>query len=178
MSRPRTKVRPKDIILQSKQHSLDPVSQGSCQEGWVDGSTVGLGCLYADINDLGDDEPSGEKDCLGFGESGRLVEIYNQEQLEFLQSMLAQIEEENQMDGNVWWWIGLNDRAEEGNFVWPSGATPGFTNWDVEYGEPYPDIEDYEYDCVEMQSAQFFSLLWMTMNCDDNLNTVPVCQLL
>ena len=115
--------------------------------------------------------------------------------------MLAQIEEENQMDGNVWWWIGLNDRAEEGNFVWPSGATPGFTNWDVEYGEPYPgenakndkillliiiiikiafcsDIEDYEYDCVEMQSAQFFSLLWMTMNCDDNLNTVPVCQLL
>ncbi|AUX39119.1 uncharacterized protein SOCE26_005010 [Sorangium cellulosum] len=32
------------------------------------------------------------------------------------------------------WWIGLNDRGAEGNFVWDSGEPAGYTNWYA--GEP------------------------------------------
>jgi hypothetical protein len=31
-------------------------------------------------------------------------------------------------------WIGYNDVASEGNFVWSSGQTPGYTQWNT--GEP------------------------------------------
>ena len=37
-----------------------------------------------------------------------------------------------------WWWLGLNDIAVEGEFVWPVSGPATFTYWDVEYEEPYP----------------------------------------
>ncbi len=41
-------------------------------------------------------------------------------------------------------WIGLNDRAEEGNFEWVSGAPITYTNWGT--GEPNNrDDEDYTH---------------------------------
>jgi len=44
------------------------------------------------------------------------------------------------------YWIGFNDAATEGTFVWSSGETPGFTHWNS--GEPNnamppPRGEDY-----------------------------------
>lgn len=44
------------------------------------------------------------------------------------------------------YWIGYNDAAQEGTWVWSSGQTPGFTYWDL--GEPNnasppPEGEDY-----------------------------------
>ncbi|MBX3358167.1 MAG: hypothetical protein KF745_07045 [Phycisphaeraceae bacterium] len=40
-------------------------------------------------------------------------------------------------------WLGYNDIASEGTFVWTSGETPGFTNWSG--GEPNDSggVEDY-----------------------------------
>ena len=101
--------------------------------------------------------------------------IISMEQLHFLQNLLGGIENENQMDGWAYWWIGLNDLETEGEFVWPVYGPANFTWWDDYYGEP----DDYydDLDCVEMQSAEFYALAWWTMYCDDTDGTIPVCQL-
>ena len=51
------------------------------------------------------------------------------EQLHFLQNLLGGIENENQMDGYAFWWIGLNDVETEGEFVWPVYGPANFTWW-------------------------------------------------
>ena len=72
----------------------------------------------------------------------------------------------------VYWWIALNDVAVEGEFKWPVGGAANYTNWDDYHGEPFPD-ENHEANCVEMQSAEYFSLLWMTYYCEDTDNIFP-----
>ena len=44
------------------------------------------------------------------------------------------IAEERDRQGQENLWIGLNDRDQEGRFVWIDGSEPGFTGWDD--GEP------------------------------------------
>jgi len=164
-----------DVALKSKDHKYEPVKQNQCPDGWKDASPVGLGCVYADLRDINIDETTAENVCKEFGEGGRLVEIFNEEQMHFLQNMLGLVENENGFNGYVWWWIGLNDIEEEGKFVWPVNGPANYTHWDEEYGEPYE--YDGDYDCVEMQSSEFYSLLWWTMYCDDTQGTYAVCQL-
>ena len=63
----------------TKDRVFDPVEQGECMEGWVDGSSVGLGCVYADMKDQNVNETTAETICSEFGEGGRLVEILKYE---------------------------------------------------------------------------------------------------
>ena len=125
------------------------------------------------------DEPDAAVVCRGFGEGGRLIEIYNEEQLHFLQNLLGLVENAYLQDlgWEVYWWIALNDVAVEGEFKWPVGGAANYTNWDDYHGEPFPD-ENHEANCVEMQSAEYFSLLWMTYYCEDTHNIFPVCQII
>ena len=65
-----------DVALKSRNHHFDPVEQGDCPDGWKDGASVGLGCVYADLRDININETTAETICKDFGEGGRLVEIF------------------------------------------------------------------------------------------------------
>ena len=124
--------------IKRRYNELPQVLEGDCPPMWTDASSVGLGCILVDINDMGTDETHAEELCNSF-EGGRLLEIYTGDQMSFLQSLLTAKEEQLGItDGFIWYWLGLNDIAEEGQWVWPSGAVAEFTNWDVEMEEPYP----------------------------------------
>merc|ERR1719483_2030607 len=100
----KTKKKPSvETVLKSRDHKLLPLSQGACMEGWIDGSSVKLGCIFADVDDSNVDVPTAEQVCQGFGEGGRLVEIYNMDQIMFLQNLLTVVEINGGYNGNGWW---------------------------------------------------------------------------
>ena len=65
--------------------------------------------------------------------------------------MLAKVENVNIMDCPRPWWIGLNDKGEEGQYKWPVGGQANFTWWDEEHDEPRDPSGDH--DCVNMMSV-------------------------
>ena len=139
LARPERGHRRSDLkAIKQRLSELPRTQEGECPPLWTDASSVGLGCILIDINDMGTDEVSADTLCRSF-EGGRLLEIYTADQMSFLQTLLAEKEEQlGIMDGFIWYWLGLNDIAEEGQWVWPSGAAAEFTYWDTEYEEPYP----------------------------------------
>ena len=52
-----------DVALKPRDHHFDPVEQGGCPDGWKDGSSVGLGCVYADLRDVNINETTAENVC-------------------------------------------------------------------------------------------------------------------
>ena len=62
--------------------------------GWLDGRSVGLGCLLADRSTEQLNYQEAGAACGAYGEGGRLVEIINQDQMTFVQTYLAEVEAE------------------------------------------------------------------------------------
>jgi len=87
---PRSRNVKQDLVVKPRDHG-HKIEQGECLEGWVDASSVGLGCVLADIGDMGAEEPTAETVCRDFGEGGRLIEIENMDQMNFLQTYLMQV---------------------------------------------------------------------------------------
>ena len=89
---PRQRDVKRDLVVKPMDHG-HRIEQGDCLEGWVDGGSVGLGCVLADLADMGAEEPTTETVCKDFGEGGRLIEIFNMDQMNFLQTYLMQVSE-------------------------------------------------------------------------------------
>ena len=140
----RTRDIKQDVLMKPKHHGVHKISQGECMEGWIDASSVDLGCINPDLSDIGAEEPVAENVCRDFGEGGRLIEIFNMDQMNFLQDVLMQVEIEAGIEaGFIWYWIGLNDIENEDDWVWPVHGPANFTYWDVEFDEPLPGTTLY-----------------------------------
>jgi hypothetical protein len=83
--------------------------------------------------------PSAEADCASWG--GHLVTLEDADE----ESWLLQ-----QFGSDLQVWIGLNDRSEEGEWVWVSGSGSEWRHWAS--GEP--DMRGPDEDCVMYDSSR------------------------
>lgn len=75
--------------------------------------------------------PQAQAACLANG--GYLASVNNQEENNFLANILT----------NQTAWIGLNDEANEGNFVWTNGDPVTYTNWYEDQPNDYNGNQDF-----------------------------------
>ena len=74
----------------SEKGTINSHQEGDCPDGWNDGSSVGLGCILVDINNLGSDHTSQhQRQSARVLRQGRLLEIYSESQMSFLQEILT-----------------------------------------------------------------------------------------
>ena len=84
-----------------------------CDDGWVDGHSVGMGCLL--FKKTLKSHPEAKTFCQGQGRTSALVEVYSPDQLNFLRGKLSVLGSD--------WWGGATDERREGAWRWPrSGA--------------------------------------------------------
>jgi len=67
-------------------------------------------------------------------------------------------------------WLGLNDLAVEGSYIWVSGLAFSYSNWVSSNPGPQPSIED----CV--MAAEYSSYEWHDVNCGST-GYWPSCEL-
>jgi hypothetical protein len=91
-----------------------------------------------------------EADCVTRG--GHLISVHDQAMQDFLTATAFGI-----ADGD--WWIGLNDRSNEGQFVWSDDSPVDFSSWNG--GEPNNAGDE---DCVHFPSWAGGN--WNDLPCD------------
>ena len=100
-------------LLSSLFHLSYASPYSNCPAGWTDAFNLGLGCLYLVQMPLTWTEANSY--CRNLG--GHLVQLENQDQLQFLQQGL------NFVDGTSWtshhyWWTSAADQDDEGSWIW------------------------------------------------------------
>jgi hypothetical protein len=63
------------------------------------------------------------------------------------------------------YWIGLNDRDVEGEFVWSNGEASTYTRW----GNNQPDNASPDHDCATLDNDTYF---WATQDCATELPAI------
>ncbi|XP_028411848.1 uncharacterized protein LOC114534585, partial [Dendronephthya gigantea] len=89
--------------------------------------------------------------CMGYGST--LARIENSEQDVFVQNLHY---------GKQPSWIGLNDQANEGIYLWSDGGPASYTYWDPQVPTPHSETED----CVEI-SGKDTKYHWQSSSCDN-----------
>ena len=105
--------------------------------------------------------------CRGFG--GALVEIENEEQLEFLRLQLQLIEEE--AGEERYWWTSGTDAEADGGWLWASSLSP------VEefiWGDEFPTDWLEAFNCLELCP---YCNGYKGANFDCDTSRHPICQI-
>lgn len=90
-----------------------------------------------------------ENYCQSLG--GRLPSIHFANENDFLRGLVV---------GGTHPWIGLNDQAVEGEFVWSDGSPSNYLNWEA--GQP--DDAEMGEDCAVLENTGF----WLDTACLEN----------
>lgn len=85
-------------------------------------------------------------------EGGELASITSKEEYDF-------ILQDVRLCGFTW--VGLNDREQEGNYVWSDSASSNFTKW--KSNQAYDEVQRHYEDCVAMDPDGN----WFTFSCQD-----------
>jgi hypothetical protein len=85
--------------------------------------------------------PAAETEALGLG--GHLVTVNDSAENAFIYSTFGPIALSHTLTGKVNLWLGYNDVASEGNFVWVSGQSSLYTDWFPDQPQDNQGDEDY-----------------------------------
>ena len=69
------------------------------------------------------------------------------------------------LNTRVWFYLGLNDRSQEGSFKWTDGSSVNLLYW----GSDYPNGGDVQ-NCVVLVDS--IGLLWADVGCDHYANFI------
>ena len=142
---------------------------GSCPDGWLDASFLNMGCLLLDQSSPGKlgnyTWGLANSWCRGLG--GALVEVGNEEQLEFLRLQL-QLFEEEVGEERYWWTSGTE---VDGVWLWASSLSP------VEefiWGDEFPTDWLEDFNCLELCP---YCNDYKGANFDCDTSRHPICQI-
>ena len=143
-----------------------------CPTYWVDATEVDMGCLWFNFKTSMAWE-SAQDYCrtlnITIPKEAHLVEIYSQEQQDFLELKFFEFEFVYGLQRN--WWTGLTDDLFEGRWLWSfSLIQANFTNWYT--SRP---IEDTRYNYVYMDYAPAYGYTWVDQ-AGSSWKYYPICQ--
>ena len=131
-----------------------------CGDGWVDGHSVGMGCLL--FKKTLKSHSEAKTFCQGYQNSA-LVEVYSPDQLNFLRGKLSALGSD--------WWGGATDERTEGSWHWPrSGAGVVQGVW----APGYPSRNSNQNFFCFSQQFDFYGV--DVDNSDGRFRKYPICQ--
>ena len=139
-------------------------AKSSCDVGWLDASSVAMGCLLfnssAPLTWL-----EANARCQDYGHA-RLVEVYDDLQLDFLAMELSLLDDQGQ-DGHHWWTAG-NDIGCEGNWTWMGSH---ISVEEYMWGSNHP-AENTASNCLGL----FYGLDYRGVDIPCRATSYPICQ--
>ncbi|XP_077993133.1 macrophage mannose receptor 1-like [Glandiceps talaboti] len=138
-------------VCKKAKQVLSPTTEsaGDCGSGWY---TQSHSCYRFVSN--GATWSTAEAQCKSYG--GSLMAINDNIEQSFVSSKLGSF------TGGSWYWIGLTDLSQAGQFTWSDGDPVTYTNWDA--GQP----DNSQGDCVGVSTGTNAGL-WTATQCTDSM---------
>ena len=141
------------------------VKANPCPEGWIQATSVDMGCLLPNRNEAMTWEAANvycQKE-----ENAALVELQTPDQMDYLIMELNSIEETL---GTAFYWAGASDVGREGTWIWSSSLEPVE---DFVWGPGEP-ASGYAGNCLVLISG--YGYKGIDGSCEELYKWYPICQ--